>query len=83
LNDLAKNLLLWVVILVVLMSVFQSFSTRSRAQPELPYSEFLNQVRAGNVAEVVIEGPAIRGELRGGSRFVTVRRRTTVPWSVS
>jgi cell division protease FtsH len=76
LNDLAKNLLLWVVILVVLMSVFQSFSTRSRAQPELPYSEFLNQVRAGNVGEVIIEGPAIRGELRGGSRFVTISPET-------
>jgi cell division protease FtsH len=76
LNDLAKNLLLWVVILVVLMSVFQSFSSRGRSQPELQYSEFLAQVKQGNVAEVVIDGPNIRGELKGGSRFTTISPET-------
>ncbi len=76
LNDLAKNLLLWVVILVVLMSVFQSFSSRSRGQPELAYSEFISQVEQGNVAEVAITGQAIRGELKGGSRFVTISPET-------
>ena len=75
-NDLAKNLLLWVVILVVVMSVFQSFSSRGRAQPELQYSEFLTQVKQGNVAEVVIDGPNIRGELKGGSRFTTISPET-------
>ncbi|HEY1076224.1 MAG TPA: ATP-dependent zinc metalloprotease FtsH [Fontimonas sp.] len=76
LNDLAKNLLLWVVILVVLMSVFQSFSSRSRGQPELAYSDFISQVEQGNVAEVAITGQAIRGELKGGSRFVTISPET-------
>ncbi|HEX4895369.1 MAG TPA: ATP-dependent zinc metalloprotease FtsH [Solimonas sp.] len=75
-NDLAKNLLLWVVILVVLMGVFQSFSSRSRAQPELAYSEFMSQVRDGNVAEVVIEDRLIRGEMKGGSRFIAVSPET-------
>ena len=75
-NDLAKNLLLWVVILIVLMTVFQSFSSRSRAQPELQYSEFINQVKEGNVADVVIDGQIIRGELKGGSRFTTVSPET-------
>jgi len=76
LNDLAKNLLLWVVILVVLMSVFQSFSSRGRSQPELQYSEFMAQVKQGNVAEAVIDGANIRGELKGGSRFTTVSPET-------
>jgi len=76
LNDLAKNLLLWVVILVVLMSVFQSFSSRGRAQPELQYSDFISQVKEGNVAEVIIDGQHIRGELKGGSRFLTVSPET-------
>ncbi len=75
-NDLAKNLLLWVVILVVLMSVFQSFSSRSRGQPELAYSEFISQVEQGNVAEVFIAGQTIRGELKGGSRFVVISPET-------
>ncbi|MDD3762136.1 MAG: ATP-dependent zinc metalloprotease FtsH [Nevskiales bacterium] len=76
LNDLAKNLLLWVVILVVLMSVFQSFSSRSRSQPELAYSEFIRQVEQGNVAKVTIEGQMINGEMKGGSRFVAISPET-------
>ncbi len=75
-NDLAKNLLLWVVILVVLMSVFQSFSSRSRAQPELAYSEFMSQVKDGNVAEVTIDGQVIRGEMKGGSSFIAISPET-------
>jgi cell division protease FtsH len=77
LNDLAKNLLLWVVILVVLMSVFQSFSGGSRgATPQLAYSEFLHQVKQGNVAEVDIQDQVIRGQLKSGSRFSTVSPET-------
>jgi cell division protease FtsH len=72
LNDLAKNLLLWVVILVVLMSVFQGFSGNTRSTPQLAYSEFLGQVRQGNVAEVVIKDQVITGQLKSGTRFSTV-----------
>jgi cell division protease FtsH len=72
LNDLAKNLLLWVVILVVMMSVFQGFSGSSRSTPELAYSDFLTQVRDGNVAEVVIQDQVIEGQLKSGSRFTAV-----------
>ena len=75
-NDLAKNLLLWVVILIVLMTVFQSFAGRSRAQPEIQYSDFLDQVKQGNVSEVLISGDQLHGELKGGSRFVTISPET-------
>ena len=75
-NDLAKNLLLWVVILIVLMTVFQSFAGRSRAQPEIDYSAFLDQVKQGNVSEVLISGDQLHGELKGGSRFVTISPET-------
>ncbi len=75
-NDLAKNLLLWVVILVVLMSVFQSFTSRSQQQPELAYSEFMSQVQQGNVAEVLIEGASIRGKMKGGSSFRAISPET-------
>jgi cell division protease FtsH len=73
---MAKNLLLWVVILVVLMTVFQSFSGGNRASPQLPYSEFLNQVKQGNVAQVAIEDQTIRGELKSGTRFVSISPET-------
>ena len=44
-NDLAKNLLLWVIIAVVLMAVFQSFTPRTGGAQGLSYTEFLAQVR--------------------------------------
>ncbi|QHS09546.1 ATP-dependent zinc metalloprotease FtsH [Sinimarinibacterium sp. NLF-5-8] len=75
-NDLAKNLLLWAVILIVMMSVFQSFSSHTRSQPELAYSEFINQVEQDNVAEVFISGQTIRGQLKAGSRFSVISPET-------
>jgi cell division protease FtsH len=69
LNDLVKNLLLWVVILVVLTSVFQSFSSRGQnTQSVLNYSDFLQQVRDDKVDTVYIEGQHIRGTLKGSTQ---------------
>jgi cell division protease FtsH len=76
LNDLAKNMLLWVVILVVLMGVFQTFNGHSHASNTLAYSDFLSQVKQGNVSEVVIEQQNIHGELKGGTKFTAVSPET-------
>ena len=60
-NDLTKNILVFVVIIVVLLSVVQGLSGVSGTQPQLrDYSEFLNQVRAGQVQRVEIDGEKIR-----------------------
>ncbi len=75
-NDLAKNLLLWIVIAVVLMSVFSSFSPTGRTPDSLAYSEFLSQVKAGNVRLVAIEGNRIHGETMGSTKFVTYSPET-------
>ena len=65
-NELAKNLLLWVVIALVLMSVFSSFAPSSSNTNEVPYSQFLSQVEDGSVAQVNIEDRQIRGQLKSG-----------------
>ncbi len=75
-NDLAKNLLLWIVIAVVLMSVFSSFSPTARTAEQISYSQFLEQVKGGNVRSVAIEGQQIRGETSGGMRFSTYSPET-------
>src|SRR5690242_10062667 len=52
-NDLAKNLLLWVIVAVVLLAVFQSFSTgRSDAAQEVAYSSFLDEVHTDAIKSV-------------------------------
>ena len=74
LNDWAKQLLLWLVILVVLLSVFQSLSQGTGSRDELAYSEFLAEVRNDGVSRVTIseDGSTISGERKGGDKFTTI-----------
>jgi len=74
-NETAKNVLLWVIIAVVLFTVFQSFNPRGTASSDLPYSTFVQSVDSGNVATATISAdqPAtISGKLKDGSVFRTV-----------
>jgi len=72
-NDMAKNVLVWLVIGLVLMTVFSSLSQRTGGTPELTYSEFLREVRSDNVARVTIaeDRMSIAGEKRDGTTFRT------------
>ena len=70
-NDMAKNLLLWVVIALVLMMVFNNFGPQPTTSEQLEYSDFLAAVEQGQVQKVTIEGKEIVGFKQDGSRFVT------------
>ena len=48
-NDLTRNIVLWVVIAIVLLAVFSNFGQRSAAPEELGYSQFLTEVRSGAI----------------------------------
>ena len=76
-NDVAKNLILWVVIAVVLLSVFQNFGDRSSSGQTLIYSDFLTQVKQGQVTEVMIEGQNITGKMGSGTVFTTYSPETS------
>ncbi|MEZ5470886.1 MAG: ATP-dependent zinc metalloprotease FtsH [Marinicella sp.] len=52
---MAKNILLWVVVLMVLMSVFGSMVQPPQNQGEVVYSEFINMVHSGQIDEVLID----------------------------
>jgi cell division protease FtsH len=75
-NDLAKNIILWIVIAIVLLTVFQSFGTGGRQASPVDYSTFLDWVHAGQVGRVVFEGDTIRGERATGETFVTYSPET-------
>ncbi len=70
-NDMLKNILLWVVIAVVLMSVFNNFGSRKSVDSTMSYSQFISAVDGGQVQQVNIDGPLIRGVLRTGEKFTT------------
>ena len=71
-NDMAKNIVLWVVIAIVLMTVFNSFNGQKNRAPAISYSQFLEQVKQGNVTSVIIhDGGKIEGTTSSGSTFLT------------
>ena len=71
-NDMAKNLILWLIIAAVLVTVMNNFSTRTETQ-RLNYSEFIEQVKAGQVEKVTVDGYVINGVRGDGSTFETIR----------
>ena len=70
-NDIVKNVLLWVVIAVVLMTVFNSFGPQQSVNSSLEYSQFIHKVKQGSVKSVVIEGRNVYGYLDNDERFST------------
>ena len=75
-NDMVKNILLWVVIAVVLMSVFNSFGPKVTPSAQMSYSQFLQEAKQGRIAQVSIDGRAIMGRTSGGERFTTYSPET-------
>jgi cell division protease FtsH len=69
---MAKNLLLWLVIAAVLLSVFQNFNIQPPSQ-QVVYSEFIQEIQRDQVRKVEIDGLTIAGERLDGSRFETIR----------
>ena len=76
-NDLTKNILVFIVIIVVLLSVVQGLSGVSGPPPEkADYSEFLRQVRSGNVQRVEFENERIRYGSRQPLAYYTISPET-------
>lgn len=71
-NDMAKNLILWLIIAAVLVTVMNNFSSPSEPQT-LNYSQFIEQVKDGGVQRVTVEGYTISGIGTDGKPFTTVR----------
>src|SRR5262249_41639333 len=67
--NFTKNFLLWVVIAVILVALFNLFQGSTPRGPEtsMAYSDFLQEVEKGNVESVTIQGPTITGRSKAGS----------------
>ena len=70
-SDMVKNILLWIIIAVVLMSLFNSFGPRRMTDAPVSYSQFIESVKAGQVQQVIIEDNVVKGQLHSGERFTT------------
>ncbi len=69
---MAKNLVLWLVIAAVLLTVFNNFNAETDPG-RLSYSDFVTEVQSDRVAKVVIDGYTIYGQRSNGERFQTIR----------
>jgi len=72
LNDMAKNLILWLIIAAVLVTVMNNFSSPNEPQT-LNYSDFIQQVKDGKVERVAVDGYVITGKRNDGDSFKTIR----------
>ena len=77
-NDLAKNLIVWVILAAILMSVFNSFTPKP-VDNNIDYSEFVTDVQNERVSSIAIDGLIIEGERRDGTQFRTVRPNVQDP----
>ena len=71
-NNMAKNMLLWLAIAAVLLSVFNNFSTQGQKE-QLGYSAFIQEVQNNRLSKVVVDGLTISAERTDGSSFETIR----------
>jgi len=66
-----KNMAIWLVIGIVLMTVFNQFNTRQTVLGSLEYSQFLEEVKQGRITKVVIQGRTLEATTTDGKRITT------------
>ena len=70
-NNLIKNVAIWLVIALFLMTVFNQFSNRQAAQSIIPYSQFMDEVKQGRVTSASVEGRTVRWQSQDNRKYVT------------
>jgi cell division protease FtsH len=71
LNNLFKNLAIWMVIGVVLMTVFNQFNSRQAALSSMDYSQFLEEVKQGHISKVTIQGRTLEATTADGRKITS------------
>ena len=70
-NNMFKNLAIWLVIGIVLMTVFNQFNAHQAALSSMEYSEFLDEVKQGHIAKVTIQGRQLEATTVDGKKITS------------
>jgi cell division protease FtsH len=70
-NNIAKNIAIWIAVALVLLTVFQQFGSPNKAASQIVYSQFMDNVKNGKVAKVQIDGRVVRGTTTDNQTFST------------
>jgi cell division protease FtsH len=81
LNNLMKNIGVWLIIGLILMTLFNQFSKNQTAGTQVDYSQFIDNVKQGQVSKVTIQGNTVKGVTTDGRHFSTYKPDD--PWLVS
>ena len=65
-NNFFKNAMVWIVLGIVMLTFFQSFSPNATRQQTIDYTSFLELVRTGSVSEVIFENDVIKAKKLNG-----------------
>ena len=82
-NNLFKNLAIWVVIGIVLMTVFNQFNTRQVAQNTMEYSQFMEEARSGRISKVLVDGRVLKATTQEGRQITIYTPGVQDIWMVS
>ena len=80
-NNTLKTIAIWISLGLIMMTIFNQFSATSRFENKLVYSEFMAEVKAGNISKVEINDNNLTGTTAQGKKFTTYA--PTDPWLVS
>jgi cell division protease FtsH len=70
-NNIAKNIIIWVAVSLLMLSVYTQFAGQKKAEGQMPYSQFMQEAKEGRIASVEIDGHVIHGKMQDGKEFNT------------
>ena len=70
-NQISRNVALWLVLGLMFLLLFNLFNKQQAREPEIIFSDFVAAVDKGDVTEVTVQGQNIRGKFHNGERFKT------------
>ena len=70
-NNIAKSIAIWLAVALVLVTLVSQFTNQNKADNQIVYSQFMQQVKDGRVASVQIEGRTVHGKSQDGKEFST------------
>jgi cell division protease FtsH len=73
----------WLVIALVLFTVFKQFDTRQVRGGDMPYSQFMDEAKAGRIESVVVDGRTLRAKSKDGRPMTVYSPGTGDIWMIS
>ena len=70
-NKFIKNVALYVLLIIIAVSIFNTFVHPQEKHSEITYSDFISQVEKKNVSSVVMTNNAVTGKMKDGTEFAT------------